>query len=296
MRTWIISVVFGASLFTSSFAGEPVATIHKSVSEVRLTVVATDSRGRPVTNLSAPEFSVLEDGRRIEHFDLRSASDFPLRVGLVLDLSDSMRKTWPVIRTTVSQLLQQLLRPEDQMLILAFDHKIELERTVTLPQQLNFLDIPQAGGLTALYDTLYFACKKRMLTETGEPGHSALILFSDGEDNLSRHGLDDVMESAESAGIAIYWVSSHSHRLHKPGDIILHNLAIATGGRSFVAANNSELQAALTSIQSELRSSYLLYYRMPDQTEPGRFRRIKLVPTSQDGPFLRSRTGYYISH
>jgi Ca-activated chloride channel homolog len=294
---WVTGLVFNAALLAAtSFAGEAVTTIHKSISEVRLTVVATDPRGRPITNLSAREFSVLEDGHPIDHFDLRSASDLPLRVGIVLDLSDSMHKSWPILRNSLTQSLQQLLRPEDRMLVLAFDHKIELEKTVTIPQQFNFLEIPQAGGLTALYDTLYFACQKRMLTDASEPRHSALIVFSDGEDNLSRHDLEDVMESAESGGIAIYSVSNHSHRLHKSGDTILHELAMATGGRSFVAATGSELQAALTTIQNELRSSYLLYYRIPEQPGGGKFRRIKLVPTSQGGPSLRSRSGYYISH
>jgi Ca-activated chloride channel homolog len=294
---WVTRLFLSAGLLaTASFAGEAVTTIHRSISEVRLTVVATDLSGRPVTNLSAGELSVLDDGRPVPHFDLRSAADLPLRVGVVLDLSDSMHKAWPMVRSSLSQSLQQLLRPEDEMLVLAFDNKIELEKTVTLPQQLNLVEIPQAGGLTALYDTLYFACQKRTLMDATEPRRSALIVFSDGEDNLSRHDLEDVIESADSAGIAIYSVSSHSHRLHKNGDTILRELAIATGGRSFIVASDLQLQGALTIIQNELRSSYLLYYRIPEQPGARQFRHIKLLPTSQGGPNLRSRAGYFISH
>ena len=91
-------------------------------------------------------------------------------------------------------------------------------------------------------------------------------------------------ESAESAGIAIYSISSHTHRVRTDGDAVLHQLAAATGGRSFVAANPPELQTALAIIQGELRNSYLLYYRMQEQPDARKFRSIKLVPTARRRP------------
>ena len=103
------------------------------------------------------------------------------------------------------------------------------------------------------------------------------------------------MESAESAGIAIYSISSHSHRFRKAGDAVLRQLAAATGGRSFIAADGAELQAALATIQDELRSSYLLYYRTEDESGARKFRRVFLAPTREGGLTLRSRTGYYTS-
>jgi len=278
-----------------SFADEAITTIHSSVNEVRLTVVATDSHGRAILNLSPRQLSILDDGRPVPDFDLRSASDLPLRLGIVLDLSGSMQKAWPLLRTSLAPPLKTLLQPQDEVLVVAFDSKVEMENVVSLSNQFSFLDIPQSGGLTALYDTLYLVCKRRMVAYSAEPRHSALIVFSDGEDNLSRHDLEDVSESAESAGVAIYSISSHKHQLHTDGDLVLQQLAVATGGRSFVAANPSELDAALGIIQDELRSSYLLYYRMQGSSIARKFRSIKLVPTDQQGPKLRSRAGYYVA-
>ncbi len=283
-------------LAVSSFGVEAITTIQTSVNEVRLTIVATDSNGRPVSNLSPGQISLFENGRPVRDFDLRPASDLPLRLGIIFDLSDSMQKAWPMLRSSLAQPLQQLLQPKDQILLLAFDNKIELNEALTSPQQFDLLKLPRSAGLTALYDTLYLACKKEMLMDTVEPRRSALILFSDGEDNLSRHDLDEVTESAVSAGIAIYSVSSHSHRVHSDGDFILHQLAVLTGGRSFVAANASELQTALAIIQGELRSSYLLYYRAQEQMDAGRFRPIIVLPRDQQGLSLRSRAGYFIAH
>jgi Ca-activated chloride channel homolog len=296
LKRRILHFVLSIGLFAvPGFGAEAVTTIHASVNEVRLIIVATDSSSRPLSKLSPGEFSVFDDGHRVSHFDLRSSSDLPLCVGIVLDLSGSMQKAWPVLRNSLASPLRGLLRPQDEVLVVAFDSKVELDNTVNISQQFSFLDIPQSGGLTALYDTLYLVCRKRMLADSADPRHSALIVFSDGEDNLSRHNLEDVTESAESAGIAIYSISSQKPQLRTGGDVVLQQLAVATGGRSFVAANPSELQAALAIIQDELRSSYLLYYQTQGQPVDRKFRSIKLVPVDQQGPNLRSRAGYYVA-
>ena len=274
-------------------ADDAIPVIHKAVSEVQLAVVATDRSGRPVSNLSPAEVSVIEDGRPVRNFDLRSAADIPLRVGIVLDLSDSMQTSWPSLRTVLAQSLQQVLRPEDQVLLLAFDNKIELEQVLAPAQKLDEVEIPQAGGLTALYDTLYAACHNPIFSEVQQPRRSALIVFSDGEDNLSRHDIDEAIESAESAGIAVYSISAHPHWRRSAGDSVLRDLAAATGGRNFVTTSNAEIQTALFTIRDELRASYLLYYRT---VEPGsrKFRHIDILPTTKNGPRFRSRAGYYV--
>jgi len=286
------AVVFVVYLFSYSVAIDPL-TIHKSIQEVRLTVVATDVHGRPVSSLQPQELAVIEDGHRIDHFDLRPASDLPLRIAVVLDLSGSMRKSWPVVRDSLGQSLQRVLQPQDQLLVIAFDNKIELDKTFRDARELTPLELPRAGGLTALYDTVVLACRENVLNDTAEPRHSAVILLSDGEDNLSRHDLQDDIETAQSAGIALYTITSHSHRIHKSGDGILRELASSTGGQAFIVENSAELENALSTIQNELRSSYLLYYRTDDDSGGRRFRRVSLVPTRQGGPSLRSREGYY---
>ena len=295
MRVCSGLIVFFIGLVSYSIASDPL-TIHKSIQEVRLTVVATDVHGRPVSSLQAQEVAVIEDGHRINHFDLRPASDLPLRVAVVLDLSWSMRESWPAVRGSLGQTLDRMLLPEDQLLVIAFDNKIEVEKTLNDVRELTPLELPRPGGLTALYDTVFLACREEVLNDPGEARHSAVILFSDGEDNLSRHDLQDDIESAESAGIAVYTIASHSRQVHRSGDAILQELASSTGGRAFVVENAAELENALSTIQSELRSSYLLYYRTDDNSGGRHFRRVSLVPTRQDGPSLRSREGYYTSH
>ena len=280
----------------SGWSAEPDTVIQKRVSEVQLTFVATDPNDRPLTNLSPADITVLEDGQPVPRFELRTAADLRLRVGIVLDLSDSTRKSWVTVRPALTHSLQQIMRPDDQLLVIAFNSKIEIERTVADPAELeSVLGDPRGGGLTALYDTIYRACDYAVFAADREPHRSAMILFSDGEDDLSLHGLGDAIARAERAGVAIYTVAMHNPKRKSPGDAVLHDLATSTGGLDFVVKDSEQFELALAKINGELRSSYLLYYRASEQPGIRAFRRVRVIPTQGDGSHMRSRDGYFTS-
>ena len=202
-------------LIATRSTGESPLLFRKRVSEVRLTVVATDRDGRPVPALSPQDIVVLEDGRSIPNFDLRPAGELPLRVGIVLDLSDSTQKSWTAVRAALIQPLRQIMRPGDESLILSFSTKIVAQTVVTAPSQLeDALAQPHStGGLTALYDTVYQVADDPIFQNDGEPTRSALILFSDGEDDLSLHGLSDAIARAELDGDGCACDSGSPYRL-----------------------------------------------------------------------------------
>ena len=282
------------ALAVTGLHGESTPLIRKRVSEVQFTLVATDPNGRPLPRLSPADITVLEDGRPIPHFELRSGADLPLRVGVVLDLSDSTRRSWVAVRGALIQSLEQILRPKDELLVLAFNSRIEMEQTISDPAQLETaLEHPESGGLTALYDTIYQTCNQAIFAGDQEPHRSALIVFSDGEDDISLHGLNEAIANAELSGISTYTVSTHNPKLQTRGDGVLQEIAEATGGRAFVVKNVAQLQEALAAIDQELRSSYLLYYRPPEEIGSRAFRRVHVVPTQRDGSQVRSRAGYF---
>jgi VWFA-related protein len=289
-----LTLLFTLLLLVPNFSGESTPLLRKRVSEVRLALVATDLNNRPLPNLSPADITVLDDGRLISHFELRSAADLPLRLGIVVDLSDSTRNSWTVVRSALINSLHQVLRPKDELLVLTFSNEIAMQRTLTDPKQLDVtLQNPKSGGLTALYDSIYRTCDHNLFNTDTEPHRSAMILFSDGEDDLSRHSLNEAIAKAQFAGIAIYTLSSHNAKKIRQGDFVLRDLASATGGRDFVVSDARDFQDALSAINSELRSSYLLYYRPPDESTIRTFRRVFVVPTQTNGSHLRSRTGYF---
>jgi VWFA-related protein len=289
--TGVLLLLAAASL--AAWCASPETVIHKRVSEVRLTLVATDQNDRPIEGLSPSDITVLEDGRPVPRFELRTAADLRLRVAIVVDLSDSTRKSWVTVRSALSKSLQDVMKPDDEVMVLAFNSRIELERWVKEPGDLEtLLSDSGAGGLTALYDAIYQTCGRSLFATDGEPHRSALILFSDGEDDLSIHGLGDTIARAESAGVAIYTVATHNPKKRTAGDVVLRNLAAATGGKDFVVKDSEQLGKALSEIKGELRSSYLLYYRASEQPGVRAFRRVHVIPT-QSGARVRSREGYY---
>ena len=281
-------------LGVSSFAGDSVPVIRKRISEVDFTVVATDRNNRPLTDLSPGNITVLENGQPVPEFSLRSAGDLPLRLGIVLDLSDSTRKTWPMLRRALARSVAEVVRPQDRLLLMTFNSKIELLRTRAEPNTIgSALREPTSGGLTALYDSMFSALRNETFLQDGEPHRSALILISDGEDNISLHGLNDVIDEAELNAIAVYTITMHSPHATAPGDGVLNTIASATGGRDFTTKDSSQFQRALSTINQELRNSYLLYYRTADEGATRDFRRVYILSRQHDGSHLRARAGYY---
>ena len=294
VRQKIVAILI-FTFFVTNVCGESAPVFRKRVSEVRLTLVATDQNDRPLSTLAPGDITVLEDGQAIPNFELRPAADLPLRVAVVIDLSDSTQKAWATVRSTLARSLAEWMRPRDQVLVVAFNSKTVMERTVSQPAQLEAaLERPDANaGLTALYDTIYQVCDQAIFKGDVEPVRSAVILFSDGEDDLSLHGLADAIARAELNGVSIYTISSHNPRRPSAGDAVLHELATSTGGRDFVVSDAARLQQSLSAIRDELRSSYFLYYRPPNDQEVKGFRRVHVVPASEGGTRVRSRTGYF---
>jgi VWFA-related protein len=282
-------------LMLAGFAhpAEPDLILHKRVSEVRMTVVATDAAGRPWQGLSAASLAVSDEGRAVSDLQLRSAHDLPLQVGILVDLSDSTHKSWPTVRAALAESMGNLLGPGDQILMMTFNGRIETERVLNNPQDLAEALPASDGGLTALYDTLYRACEHPVFSVGQEPRRSALILFSDGEDTLSVRGLLEATTAAERSGIAIYTIATHKSGQWRRGDGVLHELATATGGRDFVVKDGKELRTAVATINEELRSAYLLYYRPSNAEGRGGFRRVEVLPARNADLRLRTRAGYF---
>ena len=149
-----------------SFAEDSVPLIRKRISEVDFTVVATDRNNRPMTSLSPADITVLENGQPVPQFNLRSAGDLPLRLGIVLDMSDSTRKTWPMLRSALARSVAQVVRQQDRLLLMTFNSKVDTLRTIAEPAAIgSILQEPTTGGLTALYDSLFRACKHEMFMQ-----------------------------------------------------------------------------------------------------------------------------------
>ena len=248
--------------------------------EVSQIFTVTDKKGHFITGLHQENFGLLDDGRPpISVLQFTQQTNLPLRVGVLLDTSSSIRQRFQFEQDSAIEFFLQVLHLNDRAFIEGFDVQTDLAQDFTnnvdlLNQGIRKL---RPGGGTALFDALYKACRDQMLPlrESGSV-RKALILVSDGEDNYSRAEETDAIKMCQRADTIVYAISTNISATKGKGDDVLKTIADATGGRPFYPTRIEEVANGFRSIEEELRSQYLLIYRPANFRRDGAFRTIYL--------------------
>jgi VWFA-related protein len=256
----------------------------------------TDRHGRYIKDLKRNDFRVIDDQKPAELRSFRSETDLPLQVGLLVDASNSVRDRFKFEQEAAIEFLNAIIRPRyDKAFVVGFDATPEVTQDFTdstegLSAGVRML---RAGGGTAMYDALYFACRDKLLKQeqTG-PVRRAIILLSDGEDNLSHVTREEAIDMAARAEVIVYTISTNISGMKGKGDKVLERIAEATGGRAFFPFQMRDVSDAFLSIQEELRSQYAVAYKPANFTADGRYRTIE-IQAQDKGLKVRTRKGYY---
>lgn len=276
-------------------------TPYKFVSradEVNVIFTVTDKHGKFVRDLKKTDFKILDNNlppREITAFE--AETDLPLRVGLLIDASNSIRERFLFEQQAASEFLQQIIRPRtDRAFVLAFDEVPDVTQDFTgdLDKLTQGIKAIQPGGGTAMWDAVFYACRDKLLKQGGAvPVRKAIIIVSDGDDNQSRVLRQEALEMAQRAGVIVYTISTNPSDMQDQGDKNLKLLAEATGGRAFFPFKLEQLSDAFRDIQEELRSQYSVSYK-PDQFTPnGQYRPIQIVAEKKK-LHVRAKRGYYV--
>jgi VWFA-related protein len=241
-----VAGVTSSTVAASIFAGY---TIQRTVPEVRFQFTVADERGRLVNGLSLSDFRIFDNQSPVHAIREFSRSDgLPLQLGILLDVSDSVGKAVAREKVAAESFIQQVIRPEtDRSSVMSFAGDVKLLQAATgdtTALRRALLQVQQPGHTTNLYDGLFFACFSPF-PQFGEhdPAQRIIVLFSDGEDTGSLHGIRDVIALAQRKEIQIYALSVHDKRRSAPGDETLRRLTDETGGRLYVASSDRELAA-----------------------------------------------------
>ncbi len=276
-----------------------VTTIIKRVDEVNVVFTVTDKHGHFVKDLTKNDFKVLDDNKPPRAIDsFRSETDLPLRVGLLIDSSNSVRDRFKFEQESAIEFLNQIIRPRyDKAFVIGFDTTAEVTQDFTDNSEALSHGVRELrpGGGTAMFDALYFACRDKLM-KADQPGSAvrrAIILISDGNDNQSRVTREEAIEMAQRADAIVYTISTNTSGIKERGDKVLERIADATGGRAFAPFKIQDVANAFAEIQQELRSQYALSYKPADFVPDGHFRSIDITALNRKGLQVRARKGWY---
>lgn len=286
--------------------------ISVSTNLVHLVATVADHRHRFITDLDEKDFLVLEDGRpqKIQFFNRET--DLPLRLGVLLDTSNSIRPRFRFEQDAAIDFLGNVIRRgRDMAFLMTFDNEPEIiqDYTADVGVLTEAIQKQRAGGGTALRDAVCLAAEKLSAAPV-PPGPNpdvrrVMVVISDGEDNLSDHAQSETIEAVERAETSIYSISTSTdwlsiggdqpkkyHKTH--GDEVLEQLSDQTGGRVFFPYKIDDLAENFLDIGTELRSQYSIAYAPDNPILNGRYRTIS-VQVDRKGFIVRTRKGYYAS-
>ena len=277
-------------------ADEP-ARISVDVTRVNMLFTVTDKKGRFVTDLAREDFEVVEGKKPQTIQEFTAESDLPLRLGILIDTSNSVRDRFRFEQDAAAEFLRTVMRARvDKALLVHFDTRAELVTDlIDDPQKLEAgIRSLRPGGGTALYDAIFYACRDKLgVDQPRTKFRRAIIVVSDGDDNQSDYTRDQALEMAKKADVVIYAISTNSSRADTDGDKVLKYFTSETGGRAFFPFQVEDMAQSFENIANELRHQYNLLYRPEPLLTDGQWRTVNLRVKGRKDLIVRARAGYY---
>src|SRR5271167_3208727 len=292
--------------------------IIQVVNLVDVLFTVLNRRNKLVPDLQKEDFQIFDEKfpQDIRYFSKQS--DLPLRIGMLVDTSNSIRDRIKFEQdASMNFLFSVLRRGRDEAFVMTFDDEPQVVQAFTSDAGLLRDQIMQtrAGGGTAIYDAIYQACQNELSHPPRPPGDQpdvvrrVMILISDGDDNLSTHTRGEAIEMAQRTSVVIYTISTSTQWIQlsqtdpdklanrkthlTEGDKILQDLADETGGRAFFPYHVDDLDQSFQDIGDELRNQYSIAYIPTNYVLDGRYHRIRIEVPDHKGYQVRARRGYF---
>ena len=264
-----------------------------SVEVVNVTATVTDPDGRLVGDLELDAFTIHENGQEQEITQFYRGR-VPVSLGIVLDVSDSMRgRRMDDARFALERFVSELLEPTDEVFLVAFNHAPELLAPWTTPpgdigRPLD--DVRPFGG-TAIYDAM-----EEAIPRFRDRAHqrAAILLISDGSDTASDANVRDIKRQLRRSDAFVYAIAIDDEEKRAINDRVneftLMEMTDESGGYTEVVHSIDDLGPATARIAAELNQQYMLGYT-PVAPPDNRFRAIRVRIKS--GTYtVRARKGY----
>jgi Ca-activated chloride channel family protein len=263
------------------------ADFHVSARLVEVYATVKDNRGRYLDDLTAGQFTLLDE-RRPQPIAAFESQGSEVSCALLLDTTGSMQLALPALKGAALKLIADL-RPADSAAVYSFSESVvELQPLTTDKAAASRAVVrTHAQGDTALYDAL------TQITHdlAGRPGKKVIVLFTDGKDNASTLTADSAINRAKLAGIPVYTIAE-GEAVAEPALIAqLAGISKATGGEAFVIRSAGEISRVFEKVSEDLAHGYLLSFP-PPPVEKNEWRSIE-VTVQPKGAKVHAREGYF---
>jgi Ca-activated chloride channel family protein len=279
------------------------AIFHTGVDVVTLNVTVSDPREKLIGGLTLSDFAVYEDGVQ-QDLAFFEASEVPLDLALLLDVSASMEQKLPFVRKAATG-FASALRPGDRASVVMFNNRINVSQAFSadIPAVTRAIQQATASGGTALYNAIYVTLKEFVRDSRRDDliRRRAMVVLTDGEDTSSLLNFEELQEEARRDGVTIYTIglrddrlpsASRERRYFSQSDYCLKTLANDTGALAFFPDRLVDLASAYEVIGHELAQQYALAYTSKNPVRNGAFRRLVVRVVNRPDMRPRTRPGY----
>jgi Mg-chelatase subunit ChlD len=191
--------------------------------------------------LQENEVSVLVDKAPTQVKTVHQSKDDPLLFALLVDTSESDAKEAKSTKKAAFELFQSLTNAQRQGYLVLFSTRIATSRMpLSVAQAKEALDSARSGGGTALYDAIHQTCKQTLSrSKNPQNPRRVIVVFSDGEDNMSQVNRGTAEAAAMEEGISVFSVVVNPTVLQARGTNFLREISQRTGGLSTDEGGNN---------------------------------------------------------
>ncbi|RPJ52049.1 MAG: VWA domain-containing protein [Methanobacteriota archaeon] len=252
---------------------------------IQLKFLVRDSEGSFMPNLTARDFTVIENGHE-QNVALLKEQQVPISTVVMVDNSISTSQFLSRAAQVAVDFFKGLAPDGSAFVLFAERPTLVIDWTEQGKDLSRQLSDVKPDGKTALYDSVIWV-SKNMFEE--KPGKKLIVLLTDGIDTMSRASFQEMVKVTRDQGITLYpiiytnrylenyrrnlrnfsgyrrphRISGHFHNL-----IVMQNRfidqSLRFGGRTIFSDEFKDLQHIYGDIIHEMKSQYVIMYQSRD--------------------------------
>jgi VWFA-related protein len=304
MRRALQAAWFGLALTTAAEPPSQQPPVFRASVESVFVDVFVSRDGEPVTGLGPERFELRDNGVR-QDFAMVAAEAVPLTVVLVFDTSGSVSGLKLDALRAASRAFLETVSATSEAALVTFSHEIRIAAPLSRDRARvsRALQLVNPTGSSAVMDGLYAGL------QIAGNARALVVLFSDGQDNLSWLSAPEVAAVAERSNAIVHVVgflaegapvdtsgsSSQAGRPPFEPDYVraLRQIAEATGGRFWGVGSPDRLREAFARLASVVNARYVLRFEPQGVPRPG-WHAVEVKLRGVKGR-VHARRGYFVA-